>query len=543
MKITRRSFLLAVIVCALALPGAWARADDPLPSWNDGPAKKSITDFVAKVTDEGSADFVKPEDRIATFDNDGTLWCEKPLPVQLQFALDRVKAMAPDHPEWKDQEPFKFVLSDDMKGLMGAGTKGLVEIMMTTHSGMTTDEYNQIVKDWLKTARDARFNKPYTSLAYQPMLELLAYLRANGFKTYIVSGGGIEFMRCFAEDVYGVPPEQVIGSSGVTKFEIRDGTPVLIKEPEIHFVDDGPGKPVGINEFIGRRPIMAFGNSDGDLQMLEYTGAGSGARYCLYVHHDDADREYAYDRDDALARLDKGLDEAAVKGWTVVSMKNDWKTIFPPDLPPVSAVDIALEPDDTMIQHATAVNARLLSVFPKGFALDATHHPHISMLQRYVRTADLDKVYAAAQKVLASEQVTGLKLKAFKYYYIKDKTLGLAGIVVQPTPELLKIQQDLIDAVAPYTEANGTAAAFVTTPESPDINQPTIEYIAHFVPEATGDHFNPHVTVGIAPADYLDAMLAEPFDEFTFSPVGASVYHLGNYGTAREQLKSLDLNP
>jgi phosphoglycolate phosphatase-like HAD superfamily hydrolase len=532
-----------VIACAMAFTGKRALADDPLPSWNDGPAKQSITDFVAKVTKDGSPDFVPVPERIATFDNDGTLWCEKPLPVQLFFALDRVKALAPQHPEWKDQEPFKFVLEDDMKGLMGTGQKGLVEILMATHSGMTTDEYNQIVKDWLKTARHPRFDKPYTSLAYQPMLELLSYLRASGFKTYIVSGGGIEFMRCFADDVYGVPPEQVIGSSGVTKFEMRDGVPVLIKEPEIHFVDDGPGKPVGINEFIGRRPIMAFGNSDGDLQMLEYTGAGSGARYCLYVHHDDPDREYAYDRQDSLARLDKGLDEAAVKGWTVVSMKNDWKTIFPADLPPVTAVDIALEPDDTMIQHATVVNARLLSVFPKGFALDATHHPHISMLQRYVRTADLDNVYAAAQKVLASEQVTALKLKAFKYYYIKDKTIGLAGIVVEPTPELLKIQQDLIDAVAPYTEPTGTAAAFVTTAEAPDINQPTIDYIAHFVPDASGEHFNPHVTVGIATADYLDAMLAEPFDEFTFSPIGASVYHLGNYGTAREQLKSLDLNP
>lgn len=543
MKITRRYFLLMVIACAMAFTGKRALADDPLPSWNDGPAKQSITDFVAKVTKDGSPDFVPVPERIATFDNDGTLWCEKPLPVQLFFALDRVKALAPQHPEWKDQEPFKFVLEDDMKGLMGTGQKGLVEILMATHSGMTTDEYNQIVKDWLKTARHPRFDKPYTSLAYQPMLELLSYLRASGFKTYIVSGGGIEFMRCFADDVYGVPPEQVIGSSGVTKFEMRDGVPVLIKEPEIHFVDDGPGKPVGINEFIGRRPIMAFGNSDGDLQMLEYTGAGSGARYCLYVHHDDPDREYAYDRQDSLARLDKGLDEAAVKGWTVVSMKNDWKTIFPADLPPVTAVDIALEPDDTMIQHATVVNARLLSVFPKGFALDATHHPHISMLQRYVRTADLDNVYAAAQKVLASEQVTALKLKAFKYYYIKDKTIGLAGIVVEPTPELLKIQQDLIDAVAPYTEPTGTAAAFVTTAEAPDINQPTIDYIAHFVPDASGEHFNPHVTVGIATADYLDAMLAEPFDEFTFSPIGASVYHLGNYGTAREQLKSLDLNP
>jgi phosphoglycolate phosphatase-like HAD superfamily hydrolase len=251
MKITRRYFLLMVIACAMAFTGKRALADDPLPSWNDGPAKQSITDFVAKVTKDGSPDFVPVPERIATFDNDGTLWCEKPLPVQLFFALDRVKALAPQHPEWKDQEPFKFVLEDDMKGLMGTGQKGLVEILMATHSGMTTDEYNQIVKDWLKTARHPRFDKPYTSLAYQPMLELLSYLRASGFKTYIVSGGGIEFMRCFADDVYGVPPEQVIGSSGVTKFEMRDGVPVLIKEPEIHFVDDGPGKPVGIDEFIG----------------------------------------------------------------------------------------------------------------------------------------------------------------------------------------------------------------------------------------------------------------------------------------------------
>ena len=331
MKTTRiQTLLAAAFFVAVAFATAIARADDPLSSWNDGPAKKSIVDFVAKVTTPGSPDFVPVPERIATFDNDGTLWCEKPLPVQLFFALDRVKALAPQHPEWKDQEPFKSVLADDMRGLAASGEKGLVEIMMTTHSGMTTDEFNQIVKDWIKTARHPKFDRPYTSLAYQPMLELLSYLRANGFKPYIVSGGGIEFMRVFAEEVYGVPPEQVIGSSGVTKFEMRDGVPVLVKEPKIDFVNDGPGKPVGINEFIGRRPICAFGNSDGDLQMLQYTAAGSGARFCLYVHHDDAAREYAYDRKDSMARLDKGLDEAAAKGWTVVSMKDDWNTIFPP---------------------------------------------------------------------------------------------------------------------------------------------------------------------------------------------------------------------
>jgi haloacid dehalogenase-like hydrolase len=323
MKTIVKSQIIAALMVLVGYCGI-SRAQDPLPSWNDGAAKQAIVAFVAKVTTETSPDFVPVPERIATFDNDGTLWREKPLPVQLFFALDRVKALSPQHPEWNDQEPFKSVLAGDMKGLFASGEKGLVEIFVVTHSGMTTDEYNQIVKDWIKTARHPRFDRPFTSLAYQPMLELLAYLRANGFKTYIVSGGGIEFLRAFAEEVYGVPPEQVTGRSGVTKFEMRDGTPVLVKEPKIDFVDDGPGKPVGINQYIGRRPICAFGNSDGDLQMLQYTGA----RFCLYVHHDDAVREYAYDRKDSLARLDKGLDEAAAKGWTVVSMKDDWKQIF-----------------------------------------------------------------------------------------------------------------------------------------------------------------------------------------------------------------------
>ncbi len=303
------------ILCLVLLHATRVDAQtDPLPSWNDSPSKSAITAFVAKVTKDGSPDFVKPEDRIAVFDNDGTLWCEQPLYFQLLFALDRVKALAPQHPEWNDTEPFKSVLAGDMKGLAATGEKGLVEIMMATHSSMTTDEFNQIVKDWIKTARHPRFHRPYTSLAYQPMLELLTYLRANGFKTFIVSGGGIEFMRVFAEGVYGIPPEQVIGSSGVTKFEMRDGIPVLVKEPKIDFVNDGPGKPVGINQFIGRRPIFAFGNSDGDLQMLQWTTAGDGPRFAGLVHHTDADREYAYDRDSHVGKLDKAWDEAVQKG-------------------------------------------------------------------------------------------------------------------------------------------------------------------------------------------------------------------------------------
>jgi phosphoserine phosphatase len=325
----KRNFLAAVLIAAAAFTPSLVRAADPLPSWNDGKAKQSIITFVGKVTKEGSPDFVPVPERIATFDNDGTLWCEKPLPVQLFFVLDRVKTLAPQHPEWKDKEPFASILKGDPKGLMAGGERGLVEVIMATHAGNTTVEFEKIVKNWIATTKHPKTGKLYTEMVYQPMLEVLAYLRANGFKTFIVSGGGIEFMRPWAGKTYGIPPEQVVGSTVKTKFELRDGTPVLVRLPEVNFNDDKGGKPVGIHEHIGRRPIAAFGNSDGDLQMLQYTGAGSGTRFCLYVHHDDAEREYVYDRQDHLAKLDKGLDEAAAKGWTVVSMKKDWKTVHP----------------------------------------------------------------------------------------------------------------------------------------------------------------------------------------------------------------------
>ena len=326
---------LAIAVFVIASFCCWSRLafaqTDFLPSWNDGAAKTAITEFVAKVTDEGGPDFVKPEERVAVFDNDGTLWSEQPVYFQLQFALDRIKAMAPDHPEWKETEPYKPVLAGDMKGLLAMGEKGLVEIVETTHSGMTTDEFNRIVADWLATARHPRFDRPYNQLVYQPQLELLDYLRANGFKTFIVSGGGVEFMRVFAEKAYGIPPEQVVGSSGVVKFQMgSDGRPSLVKEPKVEFVDDGPGKPVGINRFIGRRPVFAFGNSDGDLQMLQWTAADDGASFMGIVHHTDAEREWAYDRHSHIGKLDKALDEAVAKGWTVVDMKTDWNVIYPP---------------------------------------------------------------------------------------------------------------------------------------------------------------------------------------------------------------------
>jgi phosphoglycolate phosphatase-like HAD superfamily hydrolase len=312
-----------------ALPVPLQAQGDPLPSWNEGATKRSIVEFVARVTQQGGPDFVPPAERIATFDNDGTLWCEHPMYVQLVFAIDRVKAMAPLHPEWKDKEPFRAALEGDMKTLAASGDRGLLELVMASHAGMTSEEFTKIVTDWLATARDPRFRRPYTELVYQPMLELLAYLRANGFKTFVVSGGGIEFMRPWTERIYGIPPEQVVGSSIKTKFEMRRDIPILFRLAEVNFIDDKAGKPVGINEFIGRRPIAAFGNSDGDLEMLQWTTMAGGVRFGLLVHHTDAEREYAYDRHTDFGRLDKALDAAAADRWTVVDMKTDWKIIFP----------------------------------------------------------------------------------------------------------------------------------------------------------------------------------------------------------------------
>jgi phosphoglycolate phosphatase-like HAD superfamily hydrolase len=320
--------LAAFVVLANAAAGV--AQPDPLPSWNDGAVKKSITDFVARVTTPGSPDFVPVEERIATFDNDGTLWCEMPFYFQMAFAFDRVKEMAPQHPEWKTKEPFRSLLKGDTATAAKMGEKGLLAIVAATHSGMTVADFDGLVRDWIRTARHPRFKRPYNDLVYQPMLEVLAYLRANGFKTFIVSGGGMDFMRPWAPAAYGIPPEQIVGSSGVTEFRLnKDGKGELFKTPKVDFIDDGPGKPVGINRNIGRRPIISFGNSDGDLQMLQYATSGTGARLGVYVHHDDAVREYAYDRQSQIGRLDKGLNEAPKWGWQVVSMKNDWKVIFP----------------------------------------------------------------------------------------------------------------------------------------------------------------------------------------------------------------------
>ncbi|MBI4864895.1 MAG: haloacid dehalogenase-like hydrolase [Candidatus Riflebacteria bacterium] len=326
-----RPGVAAALVVALSLSATVARASDPLPSWNDTPSKKAIVAFVEKITRQGSGEFVPVPERIAVFDNDGTLWAEQPLYVQAFFLFDRIKALAPLNPGWKAREPFASVLGGDLKAALACGERKLMEAVMATHTGMTSQEFEKTVGAWIAGARHQKTRRLFTEMVYQPMIELLAYLRANGFKTFIVTGGGGEFVRPWAERVYGIPPEQVIGSTVKTKFVVRDGAPLLVRLPEMDFVDDKAGKPVGIQQHIGRRPIAAFGNSDGDHQMLQYTAAGGGARLCLLVHHDDGAREWAYDRHSHVGTLDKAWDEAMAKGWTVVSMKNDWNKVFPFD--------------------------------------------------------------------------------------------------------------------------------------------------------------------------------------------------------------------
>ncbi len=326
----KRFRLCSLLVSTVLVGRAFSSSAQPgpLPSWNEGPTKAAILKFVSDVTAEGASSFVEPEERIAVFDNDGTLWAEQPMYVQMAFMLDRVKELAPSHPDWKTTQPFQAVLDKDLKALSEQGEKGAMELMAATHTGMTSDEFHRIVTDWVAKARHPKFGRPYTEVVYQPMLEVLSHLRANGFKTFIVSGGGVDFMRPWTERVYGIPPEQVVGSMGKLEFQIREGKPVLMRLPQVDHIDDGPGKPVGIQKFIGRRPIAAFGNSDGDLQMLQYTAAGSGPRLALIVHHTDADREWAYDRQSSIGKLDKALDEAKAKGWILADMKRDWKKVF-----------------------------------------------------------------------------------------------------------------------------------------------------------------------------------------------------------------------
>jgi phosphoglycolate phosphatase-like HAD superfamily hydrolase len=337
MKINYKSLLILIVGSILLIsctPNSTEKeADlDPLPSWNEGVTKSEIITFVNEATNPQSENFIEIKDRIATFDNDGNLWSEQPMYFQLFFAIARVKELAPDHPEWETEQPFKAVLEDDMATVLEHGTHGLLKLVMASHAGMSTIEFEEIVSEWLATAKHPRFDRPYNELIYQPMLELLEYLRANEFKTFIVSGGGIEFMRAWVEDAYGIPPHQVVGSSIKTEFAFQDGKPVIMRLPEMDFIDDKEGKPIGISKFIGKQPVFASGNSDGDLPMLQWTTSGDGPRFGLYLHHTDSVREWAYDRESHIGRLDKGLDEAKEKGWTVINMKDDWKVIYPFEL-------------------------------------------------------------------------------------------------------------------------------------------------------------------------------------------------------------------
>ncbi len=330
-RVSRR-LVLSLPALALANPKeglAEAGSSEPLASWNNGPAKTAIVAFVRRVTTQGGPDYVPPAERVATFDNDGTLWAERPIYFQFEFAIDQVKALAPRRPEWKSTQPFAAVIAGDEKALTTLSERDVLQIIAATHAGVTTDEFAKTVAGWLASARHPRFGRPYSDLFYQPMVELLGHLRDNGFKTFIVSGGGVEFMRVFAERLYGIPPEQVIGSYGESEYGVRDGKPTLVKLAKVAFVDDGPGKPIAINRFVGRRPILAFGNSDGDREMLEWTTGASGTSLAGLVHHTDATREWAYDRGSPVGQLDKALDEAKVRGWVVVDIKSDWKKIFP----------------------------------------------------------------------------------------------------------------------------------------------------------------------------------------------------------------------
>jgi hypothetical protein len=521
---------------------ATAPAPDPLPSWRDGAAKRDLLRFADGATRAGSPSFVPAPERIATFDNDGTLWCEQPVPVQAFFALDRVQALAAEHPQWRTREPFAALLRGDVQAALAGGEDALLEVVTATHAGMTTEEFGRIVEDWIATARHPKTGRPYTEMVYRPMLEVLAFLRAHGFKTYIVSGGGIEFMRQWAERVYGVPPEQVIGSSIRTKYERRDGRPVLVRLPELAVNNDKADKIVGIHLHVGRRPIAAFGNSIGDEHMIDYTLDGDGARFGLLVLHDDAEREYAYGPALGMPAPAIGaftpelMAKAEAGGWTVVSMRRDWQQVFPFEPSSVTAVNVLLELGGAIVERALADNARLRAAFPGGFALDDTHRPHITLLQRFVRTADLDRVRAAAGEVVAKADVGALRLEASGRHYLPGGAIGLGSLVVAPEPALVELQRALVEAVAPYAAAVGFADAFHTTPEEPTIDATVIDYVAGYVPRSTGAHYAAHVTTGIGPRDLLDTMDAEPFERFAFAPAGAALYQIGNYGTARRKL-------
>jgi hypothetical protein len=512
-------------------------APDPLPSWNEGASKRAITEFVKNSTDSTSNRFIPVPDRIACFDNDGTLWTEMPLPFQLYFMIDRIKALAPQHPEWKDQQPYKGLLEGDLRSALAGGNKALLDLMIPVFSGLTADEFDKTVKDWMATATHPKTGKHYNEMVYQPMLELLNYLRANGYKTFIVSGGDISFMRVWVEQAYGIPPYQVIGSSFKSKYDTSLAVPAIVKLPEFNFNDDKLGKPVGIFEHIGKRPVFTAGNSDGDYGMLQYTSTSSGQRFGMIVHHTDSAREYAYDRQSSLAKLSKGLDDAAKYHWAVVDMKKDWNKIYPAVQSDIIAIDILLDPGKTMLDSAKAYNKLMQQNYSGtgSYSLDELHRPHITVLQCFVKSTELDKVYAAVGKVVQSEQITNQEITTSGFYYFPYKGLGLAGITVTPSSKLLSFQAKIIEALTPYIVV-GTDAAFVQNTNGSAIAAGSSDYVNRFIPDHSGPKYNPHVTIGLAHEDFLKTLIAAPYHPFKFTCPSVSIFHLGDFGTARTKL-------
>ena len=549
MRTTRNLDLIASAIIAVVLfTSAVACAADPLPSWNDGPAKQSIVTFVDKVTKRGSPDFVPVPERIATFDNDGTLWCEKPLPVQLYFAIDRVKALARRHPEWKTREPFASILKGDYKNAIAGGDHAILELVMATHTGMTTAEFEQIVKDWIATAKHPKTGKLYTEMAYQPMLELLAYLRANGFKTFIVSGGGIEFMRPWAEKVYGIPPEQVVGSSMKTKFEMRDGKPVLVRLPELNFNDDKAGKPVGINQHIGRRPIAAFGNSrrrpgNAGIHAARQRCAVR-ASVCITMTRSANTPTVRQGLPDVkLGAFTQALDEAAERGLDRGQHEERLEDRFSREHSrsrPLTSCWSRTPRCSNMPPPTTPACSRSSR---KASPSMRRTRPHITMLQCFVRTADLDKVYAAEEKVLAAANVKAMKLEAFKYYYAPGGATGRRRHLREAdagNPQAASGHHCRREAVH---AGNRPHRRVHRRHDDPAIDAAIIQYVSTFVPKMTRRELQSARQHRRRPPEYLDQMLAEPFEPFTFSPAGAAVYQLGPFGTAAKKLKEWDLGP
>lgn len=524
-----------LLVILLLIPGI-AIAGDPLPSWNNTKSKEALLEFVSQVTKPGGSSFVSPSERIAVFDNDGTLWPENPAPFQMHYAIDSLKQMVLKKPELATNPSVKAAIDGDIAALLADHYKGLFQVMALTHAGMTTEDFHAQVNHWMVNAKHPRFNRPYDECIYQPMREVLAYLRVHGFKTFIVSGGGADFMRVWTERVYGIPPEQVVGSRGQVNFEIRDGKAILIKTLDNLFVDDKAGKPVGIHHHIGRRPIVAFGNSDGDKEMLEYTTVGNPKpSFGMLIHHTDAEREYAYDaHPKSSGKLIEGLQLAPQRGWVVVDMKHDWNSVLSDQT--VTAISILLELDSRMLDQFSEENKEIMKVFPGGFASPESQPPHIVLVQGFVRSSDLNQVYEAADRVLAGFDLLSLPFDAYQLNFAAQS--GRVSILTKPILELSKLQRELWKALAPFTLNTGSSSAFVTTPDDLLIAASRIEEVTTFASKLGGEQFSPEIALGVVPIHQIEMKNTQIIRPFSFKASKAAVYQLGQAGPAKK-LKSL----